>query len=289
MMRRLTSAPKPSSRVRSYIVAQVVVRGRAAPGSRSARRRSAPGSSSPRPWRSGSRPGSRSARAAARRRRASAPALAPARRARASNGGCATAGSTPSVDERARHADAEARRIAASSAACSRAPARRDAVASCAVAPGDHVEHQRRVVDRRARTGRSDRATTRRRAGRSARRGRRWASGRRCRRTPPAGGSSRRCRTRAPPAPAARRRRRPSRRSSRRACGRAPTDCAVGPNAEFSVDEPIANSSQLVLPTMTAPAAVEPLDDRGVVGRHEAAPGSSTPRSSARPACRCCP
>ena len=29
----------------------------------------------------------------------------------------------------------------------------------------------------------------------------------------------------------------------------------VGPNAEFSVDEPIANSSQLVLPTITAPAA----------------------------------
>src|SRR5262245_42750492 len=30
--------------------------------------------------------------------------------------------------------------------------------------------------------------------------------------------------------------------------------CA-GPNAEFSFDDPIANSSQLVLPTMTAPAA----------------------------------
>src|SRR3954471_345837 len=29
----------------------------------------------------------------------------------------------------------------------------------------------------------------------------------------------------------------------------------VGPNAEFSVDDPIANSSRLVLPTMTAPAA----------------------------------
>src|SRR6188472_4506401 len=29
----------------------------------------------------------------------------------------------------------------------------------------------------------------------------------------------------------------------------------VGPNAEFSVDEPIANSSRLVLPTMTAPAS----------------------------------
>src|ERR1700739_4433226 len=28
----------------------------------------------------------------------------------------------------------------------------------------------------------------------------------------------------------------------------------VGPNAEFSVDEPMANSSQLVLPTTTAPA-----------------------------------
>src|SRR5439155_19811899 len=29
----------------------------------------------------------------------------------------------------------------------------------------------------------------------------------------------------------------------------------TGPNAEFSFDDPIANSSQLVLPTMTAPAA----------------------------------
>src|SRR6266850_4489746 len=28
----------------------------------------------------------------------------------------------------------------------------------------------------------------------------------------------------------------------------------VGPNAEFSVDDPIANSSQLVLPMTTAPA-----------------------------------
>src|SRR5947207_9962728 len=29
----------------------------------------------------------------------------------------------------------------------------------------------------------------------------------------------------------------------------------VGPNAEFSVDDPMANSSRLVLPTTTAPAA----------------------------------
>ena len=28
-----------------------------------------------------------------------------------------------------------------------------------------------------------------------------------------------------------------------------------GPNAEFSVDEPMANSSQIVLPTITAPAS----------------------------------
>src|ERR1700745_3023121 len=35
------------------------------------------------------------------------------------------------------------------------------------------------------------------------------------------------------------------------------TSCGlrVGPNAEFSVDDPIANSSRFVLPTITAPAA----------------------------------
>ena len=31
--------------------------------------------------------------------------------------------------------------------------------------------------------------------------------------------------------------------------------CATGPNAEFSVDEPIANSSMLVLPRMIIPAS----------------------------------
>ena len=35
-----------------------------------------------------------------------------------------------------------------------------------------------------------------------------------------------------------------------RSCG-----LRVGPNAEFSVEEPMANSSRFVLPTMTAPAA----------------------------------
>ncbi len=39
--------------------------------------------------------------------------------------------------------------------------------------------------------------------------------------------------------------------------------------ALFSVDEPIANSSMLVLPIRTASACLQPRDDVGVVGRHE--------------------
>ena len=42
----------------------------------------------------------------------------------------------------------------------------------------------------------------------------------------------------------------------------------AGPNAECSVEDPIANSSQFVLPTMTAPAALEALDNRRAVGRN---------------------
>ena len=41
----------------------------------------------------------------------------------------------------------------------------------------------------------------------------------------------------------------------------------VGPKAECSVDEPIANSSRLVFPTTTAPAAAQALDDGRVVRR----------------------
>ena len=44
----------------------------------------------------------------------------------------------------------------------------------------------------------------------------------------------------------------------------------VGPNAEFSVLDPIANSSRLVLPITTAPAARSRVDDRRVVGREVA-------------------
>ena len=137
----------------------------------------------------------------------------------------------------------------------SRAPAPRTLVASAGSAPA--MTRRARAPRRRpcARADRSDRATTRTRSGRSARRGRRSASGRRCRRARPAGGSIRRCRSRARAAPCRRRPRRPTRRSIRRGCGPCAQGFRVGPKAEFSVEDPIANSSQLVLPTMTAPAA----------------------------------
>ena len=96
---------------------------------------------------------------------------------------------------------------------------------------------------------------TRRPAARSATRDRRSASARRCRRAQPAGGSIRRCRTRARAAPSRPRPPRRNLRSNRPGCGPRAQGLRVGPKAEFSVDEPIANSSQLVLPMKTAPAA----------------------------------
>ena len=123
------------------------------------------------------------------------------------------------------------------------------------VVAADDLEQQRGVGDGRRRTDRSGRASSRTRPGRSATRVRRWASRRRRRTAPPAGGSSRRCRSPSasgansaataaadPPLEP------PGTRSS--ACG-----LRVGPNAEFSVDEPIANSSRFVLPTAMPPAA----------------------------------
>ena len=118
----------------------------------------------------------------------------------------------------------------------------------------DRVEQQRRVAACRWRTGRSGRATMRRRRARSATPRRRWASCRPRRRAPRVGGSSRRCRSRAR---AARTRPRPrprSRPTSRRAPASRSCGLCVGPNAEFSVELPIANSSRFVLPTTTAPA-----------------------------------
>ena len=45
----------------------------------------------------------------------------------------------------------------------------------------------------------------------------------------------------------------------------------VGPKAEFSVEEPIANSSMLVLPTKDRAGRAQPRDHGGVVGRDEVA------------------
>ena len=93
------------------------------------------------------------------------------------------------------------------------------------------------------------------------------ASARRRRTAPPAGGSTRRCRCRARAARTPRRPPPPTRRSSRRARARGPTGCGSTPNAEFSVDEPIANSSMLVLPIGTSPAAFARVHAAGVVRR----------------------
>ncbi len=105
-----------------------------------------------------------------------------------------------------------------------------------------------------ARTGRYDRANWRRPPGRSATRGHRSASRPPRRRTTPAGGRIRRCRNRAQPPPYPAPPPPPSRRSNRPARGPAPRDCAPVHKAEFSFDEPMANSSQLVLPMITPPA-----------------------------------
>ena len=53
----------------------------------------------------------------------------------------------------------------------------------------------------------------------------------------------------------------------------------VGPKAEFSVEEPIANSSRLVLPTSDRAGAAEPAHDRRVVGRQ---PALEDPRRARR-------
>ncbi len=60
---------------------------------------------------------------------------------------------------------------------------------------------------------------------------------------------------------------RPSRRSNRRERATSPTDCASTFTLEFSVDEPIANSSMFVLPNGIAPAARKFLNHGRVVRR----------------------
>ena len=155
--------------------------------------------------------------------------------------------------------------------------------------PPIDVEQQRGVGDgRRERPDLVERRRERDRA-RSATPRRTSASPRRRRTARRAGGSSRRCRSRARAARTRPRPRRPIRRSSRRA--RASRSCGlrVGPNAEFSVDEPIANSSRLVLPTITAPASRNRARPRSRRTAAASPRGSATSTSWGCRACRGCP
>ena len=275
-MRRLTSAPKPAI---ARAVVHLAERRRLRRGSRSARRRSARGSSSLPPSRPGSRPGWRARCAAARRRRSPRPPRQRLER-RVERG--AHLRSTPSVRERARARRCAARGCRRSAPRCSRrrapsrtsrraGPVRRSpASASAASAPSrersDLIERRRerdQAVARDAAVGRLEADDAAERGGLPDR---------------AAGVRAERERHHRP------RPRRPIRRSSRRASDPAPTGLRVGPNAEFSVDDPIANSSQLVLPTMTAPGRVEALDDgrRRTAGRSARASASRGRRDAAR-------
>ena len=245
MMRRFTSAPKPASRVAAFISRDVVARRRAA---RSARRRSGRGSTTPRPARSGSTPRCRTSPTAPTRVSTFAPAASSAARPRldrvahlgldavdrrSSRRRCRRAGpttpsSSPATQRRRRRARSTWSRsgswppIASSSSAASSTVAANGPIWS-----SDDANAIEPV----------------------ARHARRTSASRRRRRTAPrAGGSSRRCRSRARAARSRPRPRPPSRRSNRRAPASRSCGLRVGPNAEFSVDEPIANSSRFVLP-----------------------------------------
>ena len=135
------------------------------------------------------------------------------------------------------------------------------------VVPADHLEQQRGVGDRRReRTDLVERRRERDRA-RSATPRRRSASRRPHRRAPRAGGPSRRCRSRARAARTRPRPRPPIRRSIRPAPASRSCGLRVGPNAEFSVELPIANSSRLVLPTVDRARVAHALHDGRVVRR----------------------
>ena len=123
------------------------------------------------------------------------------------------------------------------------------------VVPGHDLVQQGGVEYGPAERPRACPGTTRTRRPRTGSCRRRSAWCRRSRTPRRAGGSSRRCRCRARAAPRRRRPRRPSRPRSRRAPSPGSTGCGVGPKPEFSVEEPIANSSMLVLPMRIAPAS----------------------------------
>ncbi len=255
MIRRLTSAPKPAARVPPVHVDQVA-RARHAQAvphavvAREVRRRLGGGDQVV-----GGQPvlGVRQRDRLRRSRRASRSASMAARTAALDLG-------VHALDE----VLARARRAAARSTPRrergrgSRAPARPRAVESRGSCAGDGAEHERRVrhvlgeradlverggerdqaVARHAPVGRLEPDDAAERGGLADR-----AAG--------VGAEGRRRPGRPPPPP-------PSRRTSRPARAPRSQGFRVGKNAEFSVEEPIANSSMLSLPSSTAPAAREP-------------------------------
>ena len=123
------------------------------------------------------------------------------------------------------------------------------------IVAADHAQHPARVAHRAAEHRDAVERASRRRPARSGSPGRSSASSPRRRRSSPAGAPIHRSPSRAPPA----RRRpppaRPSRRTSRPAPASGSIGCCTRPNAECSVDEPMANSSMFALAATIAPAA----------------------------------
>ena len=189
-------------------VAQVRRRSRAG---RSARRHSAPGWTKPPPAPRCSRSSGRTSCAAARRRRS------PRRRRAASPGPAATGARSPPACRPC--GIRAARRCAGPSRRAGRPPRSPAPAHRRWWNPSDRARPSSRAGSRSpapcARTARDDRATTRTPPRPSASSGHRSASCRRCRRTTPAGGSSRRYRCRSRPSPAAPPPPPPNRRTSR--------------------------------------------------------------------------
>ena len=259
-MRRFGSAPKPSQRVRMYMSSEVGRRRR--PDGRSGRRRSGRGSSSPRPARRGSSTPSRSRPSAGAR---TSPTSAPSSSASAI--ASATRLADPGLDplglvQLLRDADAEPLQVfrgrdldrlrQLDGRRVERVAARDDRVEERVVPNrlrdrADLVEARRERDDAVARDG----AVGRPQPDEPAERGGLLDR--------PAGVGPERPRREAPGDR--------GRRAAGRAAGHArrdPTGCAIGPYAEFSVDEPMANSSMFVLPSSGQPGVLAARGDRRV-------------------------
>ena len=266
MMRRLTSAPKPSWRVRVYMSSRSSAS--SARAGRSARRRSARGSRRPRRARARSRP---TARAGVRQRDLAGPRAELLARARAPPGRPrARPASMPSPVSSSGTPEADAVEALGARAARSRS-GNSSEVASHGSRPTMWREQQRRVGDvARERPGLVERGGERDHA--VARDG---AVGRFQPDDPAQRGRladrAARCRCRAPTARGRRRRRRRCRPRSRPGTRARSHGLRTGPKAEFSLEEPIANSSWLVFAEQRSrPASARRATTRGGVRRQVA-------------------